>query len=116
VDPRHLRDLPHQAGIEPAAAALAAGDRAEFIPALPDQLTDLVVQLRRKWAGPNARRVGLADAKHIADRPRSYAGASRRLRGHGVRGRHERISAMVDVEQRALRSFEQNAVSRLPPF
>ena len=56
-------------------------------------------------------RIGLADAEHVADRARAQAGAGRRLRRHGVGRGDVRIGAVVDVEQRALRALEQDALA-----
>ena len=51
-------------GVEPAAAARAAGDGAELVAALAEPLADLVVQLGRERPGADARGVGLGDAEH----------------------------------------------------
>ena len=103
--------LPHQHGVEPAAAALAPGVDAEFLAAAADLLADLVVQLGRERALADPGRVGLADAEHIADRARAHAGAGRRLRRHRVGRGDVGIGAVVDVEQRALRALEQDALA-----
>src|ERR1700709_2189851 len=42
--------LPHQHGVEPAAAPLAAGVDAEFLAAAADLLADLVVEFGRERA------------------------------------------------------------------
>ncbi len=80
-------------------------------PRSPMRLTDLVVLLGRERPLPHPRRVGLADAKHVADRGRAKTRAGRRLSGHRVGGGHERIGAVVDIQQRALRAFEQDALA-----
>jgi hypothetical protein len=74
-------------------------------------LADLVVLLGRERPLADPRRVGLADAEHIADRARAHAGAGRRLRRHGVGRGDVGIGAVVDVEQRALRALEQDALA-----
>src|SRR5262249_51520418 len=53
----------------------------------------------------------LADAEHVADRRRPQSRAGRGLGGDRVGGGHERIRAVVVVEQRALRAFEQDALA-----
>jgi hypothetical protein len=100
--------LAYQHRIEPAAAALAARDRAEFMARVAEELADLVLQLGRERAFADAGRVGLGDAEHIAERP-GRCRNRRRLAGNRVRRGDEGIGAVVDVEQRALRAFEQDA-------
>ena len=68
VTPLTVDRLADQHGIEPAAAALAAGDGAELVAALAEALADLVVELGRERAGADAGRVGLDDAEHEAGR------------------------------------------------
>src|SRR6185437_11893999 len=62
--------LAHQHRVEPAAAPLAPGVDAEFPAAAADLLADLVGQFGRERALADPRRIGLADAEHIADRAR----------------------------------------------
>ena len=66
--------LAHQHRVEPAAAALAAGDGAELVAALAEPLADLIVLLGRERARADAGRVGLDDAEHEAGRARAHAG------------------------------------------
>ena len=103
--------LPHQHGVEPAAAPLAAGVDAEFLAAPADLLADLVVQFGRERPLADPGRIGLADAEHIADRARAHAGAGRGLRRHRVGRGDVGIGAVVDIEQRALRALEQDALA-----
>ena len=63
--------LAHQHRVEPAAAALAAGDGAELVAALAELLADLIVLLGREGAGADAGGVGLDDAEHEAGRRRA---------------------------------------------
>src|SRR6185312_16822039 len=98
--------------VEPAAAARPAGDDAELLALLAERLADNGAHLvGRERAVADARGVGLADAEHVIDAVRPEAGAGRRLRGDRVRGGDVRISTVVDVEQRALRALEQDALS-----
>ena len=112
VDAADFTGLAHEAGVEPAAAARAPRDRAELRPALAEQLADLVVELGRERPLAHARRVGLGDAEHVVEGAGADARAGRRLRRHRVRRGDERIGAVVDVEQRALRAFEQDPLAR----
>ena len=81
------------------------------LPRAADLLADLVVQFGRERALADPRRIGLADAEHIADRARAHAGAGRGLRRHRVGRGDVGIGAVVDVEQRALRALEQDALA-----
>src|SRR6202034_1530339 len=74
VDAASAHRLAREHRVEPPAAARATGIGAEFATALADQPADLVVELGRKRAAPDARRVSFGDAKHVADRPRPEAG------------------------------------------
>ena len=96
--------------VHPAAAARAAGGGAEFLAALADALADFVVEFGRERAAADARGVGLGDAEHVVDRIRADAGAGERAADGGVGRGDVRIGAVVDVEQRALRAFEQHAL------
>ena len=55
-------------GVEPTAPARTTGVGAEFAAALTDQTADVVVELGRERAAADARRIGLGDPEHIADR------------------------------------------------
>src|SRR5688572_1577064 len=114
MDAGHLDRLADQDSIEPAAAALAPGDGSELAPALTEIFAPFVLLLGRERAFPDPRGISLGDAEHIADGARPDAGPGRRLPGHGVGGGHERIGAVVDIEERALRSLEEDARSGPP--
>ncbi len=114
VDSTGPYGLPHEHGIEPAAAPRASGHGAELAALLADALPEPFGPLGWEWPLPDPGRVGLADAEHVADRGRSEAGAGGGLRGHGIGGGHVRIRAVIDVEQGALRAFEQNALALAP--
>ena len=73
VDTRHLADLAHEHGIEPAAAPFSPGHRAELVAARADQLADVVDKLRRKRPRPDPRRIRLGNAEHISDGARPHA-------------------------------------------
>ena len=82
---------------------------AELAAAVAEEFADLVVLLGRERPLADARRIGLGDAEHIADRAGPEARTRRRLPGHGVGRGDEGIGAVVDVEQRALRALEEDA-------
>src|SRR3546814_3111695 len=78
-DARHRAALPHEHRVEPAAAALAPGDGAEFMSALAELLAGRVLEFGREGAAADARRVRLGDAEHETDR--RWAEARTRRRG-----------------------------------
>ena len=93
--------------VEPAAAPRPTRDGAELVPDAREMLAHLVEELGRERTRADARRVGLHDAEHGVDVARAEAGADGRLPRDRVRRGDERIGADIDVEQRALRTFEQ---------
>ena len=99
--------------VHPAAAARTAGGGAVFLAAVADALADFVVELGRERAAADARGVGLGDAEHVVDRIGADAGAGERAADGGVGRGDVRIGAVVDVEQRTLRAFEQHALALL---
>src|SRR4029078_11941380 len=103
--------LPHQYRVEPAAAPRPAGIGAEFAATLTDPAADRLVLLGRERARADPCRIGLADPEHIADRARAHAAAGRRLRRHRVGRGDVGIGAVVDIEERALRALEQDALA-----
>src|SRR3954471_11041895 len=103
--------LAHQHGVEPAAAALASGVHAELLAAPADLLADCVMQFGRERSLADAGRVRLAYAQHVTDRARAHAGARCSLRRNRVGGGHVRVSAMIHVQQRTLRTLEQNTLT-----
>ena len=116
-EPVHADRVLQRDQVDPAAAARPPGRGAELAAGLAHALADLVVELGRERASTDARAVGLRDAPHLVDRRRSDACAGARCAGDRVRGGHEGIGAVVDVEQRALRALEDHqlaAVEALP--
>ena len=73
----------------------------------------LVVQLRGKRTGADARAVRLHHADDPTDRGRADAEARARAAGDRVRAGDVRIRSVADVEQRSLRAFDQHALARL---
>src|SRR5581483_8833380 len=98
-------------GVEPAAAARAAGDGAVFVALVADGLADVVVQLGRERAGADAGGVGLDDAQHVVELARADAGAGGGAAGGGVAAGDVGIGAVVDVEHGALGALEQHIVA-----
>ena len=81
--------------------------------ALANALAHLVVELGRERAAADAGGVGLDDAQHEAGRIGPQPAACRGRAADRVRAGDEGIGAVVDVEQDALRAFEQDFRARL---
>ena len=107
----HGDGIPQRHGIEPADPARPAGDRPEFVAALGDAGPDLVVQFGRVRPGPDPRRVGLHHADDLVDLERPDAAARARAAGDRVGRGHERVAAVVEVEERALRALQEDVLA-----
>ena len=86
--------------------------------ALDEQVADRVAleQLGRERPAADARRVRLHDADDALDRARPDAGAGAHAARDRVARRDERIRAVVEVEERRLRAFEQHPLLRVERF
>ena len=110
VQPRRLAG--HD-GVEPADASTATGVGPELVPALDERLPDLAVDFRGEGTGAHARDVGLGDADDRRDVARPEAGAGAGAAGDGVGGGHERIGAVVEVEEGRLGALEQDPLAAI---
>ena len=97
--------------VEPAAAARAAGDGAELVAAAAQELAGRVGQLARERAAADPRGVGLEHADGAVDPRRRHAGAGAGAAGGRVGAGDVGIGAVVDVQQRPLGAFEQEALA-----
>ena len=79
-DPVHAHRVAQRDEVEPAAAALAAGHRAELAAELADALLVGPLDLRRERPFADARDVRLRDADDRVDPVRADADAGRRVR------------------------------------
>src|SRR5579862_3666622 len=106
VDAAGPHGLPYQHRVEPAATSGPPGYDAEFLAAFTQRASYFVLLLRRKRAFADAGCVGLADPEHVVDRAGAEPRSGRCLRRHRVRRGHERVGAVIDVEEGALRALE----------
>ena len=97
--------------VEPADAPRAARGGPVLAAALADRVAELVLDLGRERPGADAGHVRLRDAPDLVDVLRPDAGADARGARDRVRRGDERIRAVVDVEQRALRALEQDRLA-----
>ena len=98
--------------VEPAAAALAAGDGAELAAELAHARLRRALDLARERPLSDARDVRLRDAEHLVDPLRPDPEAHGRARCDRARGRDERVRAVVEIEQRPLGTLEEHAARR----
>src|SRR5690606_14392750 len=113
VDARRITQR-HQ--VQPATTSPPTCDR----PVLPAQLdhlvADLVVELGGERPGSHPGDVRLRHADDLVHCLGADARSDQCPAGRGVGGGHERICAVVDVEQGALGSLEQHLLALLQPL
>ena len=100
-------------GIKPAATSGTAGNRAEFVAAFGQAFAGVVEQFGGEGAGTDAGGVGLHDAEHIIQGLRRHARTGRGSACQTVGRSNKGISAVVNIQQRALRTFKQQAFAAL---
>ena len=98
-------------GVEPAAAPPPPGGDTELAAGLGQVFAVLVEQLGGERTRAHPGGVGLEDSQHGGDPGRADAGADGRAARRRIRRRHIRIGAVVDVEQGALRAFQQHRLA-----
>src|SRR5688572_21419095 len=95
--------------IEPAAAALAAGRRPVLGAEVAHALLLRPLDLRREWPLAHAGYVRLGHAEHAVDAGGADADPGGRSPGERAGAGDERVGAVVEIEQRALRTLEEDA-------
>ena len=76
--------------------------------ALGNAASDLVGQLGGEWPAADPRRVGLHHAHDLVDLQRADTAARAGPAGYRVRRRHVGIASVIEVEEGALRTFEEH--------
>ena len=109
----HHGSLADHRGVEPAAAAVTARRGTVLVADLAEGVARLVQELRREGAVAHAGRVGLDHAPDLVQGGRTNAGAAARVARDGVARGHERVGALVHVEDSALGTLEHQALARL---
>ena len=102
--------MPEHHRVEPTRTTLASGVRAVLVTALDQQRARLVVELGREWSTAHASHVCLRDTDDTVDVKWPHAATRARPAGDRVRRRHERIRAVVEIEECGLRTFEQDVL------
>src|SRR5581483_9616050 len=91
--------VPNDHSVEPAATPLAAGRRTELPTALTHAVAVRPHVLGREGTGAHAGHVGLGDADDTLDLARADPGGRERIPRDGIRRGHERVGAVIEVEQ-----------------
>ena len=100
--------------VEPADATTTPGVGAVLAAAFDDGVADgvAVEQLGRERPAPTRLVYALTIPDHPVDRARTDAGTGTHRAGDRVRRRDEGIRAVVEVEVRGLRAFEEHRAAR----
>ena len=77
--------------------------------ALSQACAHFVKQFSREWTGTHAGSIGFNDTQNVIQHLRTYASTGRSGACQAVGGSYKRISTVVDVQQRTLRAFKQQA-------
>ena len=109
IEPRRV---PQQHAVEPTHAPLPSGHRAElraeFAANAAEAVGDVALDLRWERTGADARAVRFRRTDDSIHGARPDAGSGEDAGRDRLRRRNERIGAVIDVEQRPLRAFQQN--------
>ena len=100
-------------GIEPTRTTSATGVGAKLVSTLDQEIAHLVGQLGRKRTGPHPGAVRLGDPDHPIDVQRTDPRAGARTASDWVRRGHERIRAVIEVEEGRLSTLQQHVLSGL---
>jgi hypothetical protein len=111
LDPAPAHGGAGRHGVEPACPPWPSGRGAELVAALPQVVAGGVVQLGREWAAPHPRRIGLEDAQHAIDHARGEPARRRGEAREAPGGGHVRVGSVVEVEQAALGSLEEDRLA-----
>jgi hypothetical protein len=111
IDAIELADVTAGHRVEPATAAWTARHRPKLMAALAEMIAQLAGQLCRKWPLPNPCGISLEKAGYMGEIPWSDAGTLACAGGPWWRGGDIRIGSPVDVQKRALSSFQEHALS-----
>jgi hypothetical protein len=103
----------HHDRVEPTGAAAAPGVRAELAAGRDEVIADVIEQFGGERARTDTGHVGLGDADDPRDVSGADTGAGARAAGNRIRRGHERIRAVIEIEERRLRAFEEHVLSRV---
>src|SRR5690606_19869060 len=116
ADTGHTVDLDGMAQrhrIKPATTTGTTCGGPHFVPLDRQVLAHVVKQFGRERAGTYPGGVSLGNTQHVVQIQRAKTGAGSGAASGGIGGSHVRIGTQVDIQQRALRAFEQDVLSAL---
>ena len=103
--------LTRQHGVVPAATTRAAGVHAELTAGGAQELAHLIEQLGREGASTHAGGVRLLNTNHARNAGRAHTRTDARAAGGRVGGGHERIGAVVNVQEGCLAALHQQGLT-----
>jgi hypothetical protein len=89
----------------------AACRSAELLAFLPDHRVEFLAELGRERAFADTGGIRFSDAQDLVDRCRGNAGPDTAASRCGRRGCNERIGPEIDIQESALRAFEQDILA-----
>ena len=104
-DPVQSHCVAERDEVEPAATPFAPGDRPELAAELTHALLIGAFDLRWERTFSDPGHIGLGDADHPVDSVGPDPDPRRCVARDRVRRRHERICAVVEIEERPLRTL-----------
>ena len=103
--------LTRQHGVVPAATTRAASVHAELAAGGAQELAHLIEQLGREGASTHAGGVRLLNTDHAGDAGRAHTRTDARAAGGRVGGGHERVGAVVNVQEGCLAALHQQGLT-----
>ena len=110
-DPVDARRITGDRGVVPAGAAGSTGGGTELETFCSQEFSRLIVQLRRERSRADPRRIGLDHGNDSVESVRGDSGSGGGTTTRGVRGRDERIRAVVDIQHRRLAALEEHGLA-----
>ena len=98
--------------VAPTGATTTAGVRSVLVTDVDEGIADLVSELGGERSGTDTGRIGLGDTDDTVDVPRADASAGAGAAGDRIRRGHERIGAVIKIEEGGLRTLEQHVLAR----
>ena len=103
--------LTRQHGIVPAATTRAASVHTELAAGGSQELAHLIEQLGREGTSTHAGGVRLLNTNHAGDAGRAHARTDACTAGGRVGGGHERVGAVVNVQEGCLAALHQQGLT-----
>src|SRR6185503_12232878 len=103
--------IPNRDRVKPPAPPGTAGDGTELLATFTKPIAKIAGELGRQWPLTHASRVSLRRTKYAVDAARTNPKTGTHTANRRIRRRHVRVGAVIDVEERALRTFEHDRLA-----